>query len=78
MGIADIREQLHKYINVANDNDIAAIYSYIEAKSIQPHKYSEEELNEFYRRKEKYMSGESKGYSVEEVHDYIRQMKIDL
>lgn len=75
MSIAEIREQLHEYINLANDKDVASVFSFIETKSVASHSFSEEELNEFYRRREKYMNGESKGYSVEEVHNYIRQMK---
>ena len=72
MSIAEIKQQLHEYIDVANDKDVADIYSFIENKAAQS-KYSEDELNEFYRRRDNFRSGKSKGYSVEEVHNYIRQ-----
>ncbi len=66
MSIAEIRQQLREYIDVANDKDIAAMYSYIETQSTAPHAYTEDELAEFYRRREKFLRGESKGYSVED------------
>ena len=64
MSNAEIRQQLHQYIDMANDKDVAAMYSFMEDKSAQPYSFSEEELNEFYRRREKFLKGESKGYSV--------------
>ena len=77
MSIAEIKQQLHEYIDVANDKDVADIYSFIENKSAQS-KYSEDELNEFYRRRDNFLSGKSKGYSVEEVHSFIRNGKKGL
>jgi len=78
MSNTEIRQQLHQYIDVANDKDVAAMYSFMEDKSAQPYSFSEEELNEFYSRREKFLKGESKGYSVEEVHSFIRQGKSGL
>ena len=78
MSIAEIRQRLHQYIDKADDSDVTVMYSFLEQRSFKPHAYSEEELNEFYRRREKFPKGESKGYSVEEVHNYIRQGKMGL
>ena len=72
MSIAEIKQQLHEYIDVANDKDVADIYSFIENKTTNS-SYSEDDLKEFYRRRDNFLSGKSKGYSVEEVHNYIRQ-----
>lgn len=72
MSIAEIKQQLHEYIDVANDKDVADIYSFIESRTSNA-SYSPEELSEFYKRRDNFLSGKSKGYSVEEVHNYIRQ-----
>ncbi len=72
MSIAEIKQHLHEYIDTANDKDVAEFYSFIESKTINS-TYSTDELNEFYKRRDKFLSGKSKGYSVEEVHNYIRQ-----
>ena len=78
MSDKELREYLHKYIDAANNKDIAAIQSFIEDRNGLPGSYTQEELNEFYRRRDNFLNGKSKGYSVEEVHSYIRQMKNSL
>ena len=78
MSIAEIREQLHQYIDVANDSDVAAIFSFIEDKAHKPHSYTEAELNEFYKRREQFNKGGNKGYSVEDVHASIRNGETNL
>ena len=74
MNNAAIREQLHHYIDIADDAKIAAIYNIME-KDTANKKYTPEELAEFYNRLEKYNSGEMPSFSVEEAHNYVRQHK---
>ncbi len=78
MSNAEIRRQLHHYIDVANDKDIAAMYSYIEGNKTGTYTFTQDELNEFYARREKFLKGGSKGYSVEEVHSALRKGKSGL
>ncbi len=74
----EIRQQLHHYIDVANDKDIAAMFSFMEDKSAQPYTFTQEELDEFYSRREKFLKGGSIGYSVEDVHSQLRKGKNGL
>ena len=78
MSNAEIRRQLHHYIDVANDKDIAAMYSYMEGNKTGAYTFTQDELNEFYSRREKFLKGGSKGYSVEEVHSGLRKGKSGL
>ena len=78
MNTAEVRKQLHKYIDVANDDDIAAVLSFVEDKSEPTYSFSEEELNEFYRRRELFIKSGSKGYTVEEAHGFIRNSNAAL
>ena len=71
---AAIREQLHRYIDVADDAKVAEMYSIIE-KDASKAKYTTEELAEFYNRLEKYNNGEMQSFSLEEAHNYIRANK---
>ncbi len=75
MSTSEIRQQLHQYIDKADDKDVAAMYSYMEDKTEQPYQFSEEELTEFYRRRENFIAGKNKGYTVEEAHSFIRLSK---
>jgi len=71
---AAIREQLHHFIDVAEDKEVEAIYHIIE-KETGNEKYTPDELAEFYNRLEKYNKGEMPSFSIEEAHDYVRQNK---
>jgi hypothetical protein len=77
MNNKELREQLHKYIDAADNKDVAAFFSFIEGRNNQS-KYSRDELSEFHKRRETFLKDGSKGYTVEEVHSYIRQMKNSL
>lgn len=75
MNTAIIREQLHQYINNADDHTIEAIFTLLQPDMANKSTYSDEELKAFYERREKYMSGNTTTYSAEEAHDYIRKNK---
>ncbi len=70
-----IRQELHHYIDVADDKKIDAIYTIFQSDMMQSHTYSTEELAMLHKRAEKYLNGQGKTYSVEESHDQIRQQK---
>lgn len=72
METAEIKRKLHQFIDLANEADAKAIYSFIEK---QYSNYSKEELQEFYERRDKFLSGQSRSYTVRETHDYVRSLK---
>jgi hypothetical protein len=76
MDVSGIRQQLHQYIDMASGEQIVDLFAFAFGIDLTPRNYSSGELNEFYRQREKFLTGESKGYSVEEVHDRIRRTLI--
>jgi len=70
-----IRQQLHHYIDTADDKKIEAIYTILENDLVSAADYGEEELTMLHERASKYLKGEGKTYSVKEVHDNLRGRK---
>ena len=66
------RQQLHHYIDVADDRNIEAIYTILEYRLTVDYKFSAEDIEKIYERRKLYMSGETKNYTVEEAHSIIR------
>ena len=75
MSTIDIRQKLHHYIETAQEKKIKAIYAMVEDEIAETFDYwnDEEFLRELSRRKESYISGHSKGYSLAEAMTEIRQ-----
>lgn len=73
MNTSTIRQQLHQYIDKADDNTIQAIFTILKSDIAGKSAYSDEELKMFYERREKYLSGNSATWSAEESHEYIRK-----
>jgi hypothetical protein len=71
METAVIIQKFQQFIASANDADARAIYAFIEN---QYSNYTKEELQVFYERRDKLLSGHSRGFSVRETHDYIRSL----
>lgn len=69
------RQILHQYIDLADDEKVNALFTILEADDDYPYQYSAEELKMFYERKERYLKGEGKNFSVEESFDEIRKSK---
>ncbi|MES2645552.1 MAG: hypothetical protein V4717_01660 [Bacteroidota bacterium] len=69
MASSEIRQQIHQLVEEANDNQLDAILEVLKPSSSR---YSQEELNSFYKRVELFEAGGSEGYSVEESHALIR------
>jgi hypothetical protein len=63
-----IREQLHKLIDEANDNQLETVLEVLQPSS----RYTDEELNSFYNRIQLFEESGSQGYSVKESHELIR------
>jgi hypothetical protein len=75
MNTSAIRQQLHQYIDSADDKKIEAIFTILQADISHTSTFSNEELKMFYERRQKYLDGQSKTYSAEESHEYIRQSR---
>lgn len=73
MDISVLRQQLHQYIDIADDRKIEAMYTLLENSSDFKRGYSEAEIKMFYERTEAYLKGNAPGYTVDEAHNYIRK-----
>ena len=72
MIIKEKRQQLHRYIDVADYRNIEAIYTILENSMTEQHMFSAEDLETFYERRKAYMNGETQNFTVEEAHSLIR------
>ena len=75
MTSAAIRQQLHQYIDITDDNKIAALYVLLQSDIDPQYSYSAEEMNMLHERAELYMKGSGKTYTVEESHKMIREQR---
>jgi hypothetical protein len=66
-----IKEKLHHYIDVANDEKLQAIYVLLE-NEIDWH-YTSADMEELMQRKKRHLNGESKSYTVEESLSLVRK-----
>jgi uncharacterized protein (UPF0332 family) len=73
MNTSVIRQQLHEYIDSADDKKIEAMFTLLEAEMHKSSFYSDDELKKFYDRREKYLKGNNPTFTAEESHDYIRK-----
>ena len=65
-----IKEKLHHYIDVANDEKLQAIYVLLE-NEIDWH-YTSTDIEELVQRRQRHLNGESKSYTVEESLSLLR------
>ena len=69
------RQKLHEYIDLADDEKVNALFTILEADNGLPYQYSDEDIKMFYERKDRYLKGEGKNFSVEESFDEVRKNK---
>ena len=67
-----LRDKLHSYIDVADEQKLHAIYILLEEEIEKTHTYSNEEIALFYERRSRYLAGEGKSYSVKESIKKLR------
>ncbi len=70
-----IRQQLHQYIDVTDDKKIEALYTLLQNDIDPSYSISADEMDMLHKRAEKYLKGDALTYTVEEVHNRIRQQK---
>lgn len=75
MNVSTIRQQIHQYIDVFDDNEIIALFSFLENKIGNRSSYTQEEINMLQLRVEGSMKINAKLYTVEEAHHLIRQQR---
>lgn len=68
-----LREKLHQYIDIADEQKLEAIYTLLEDEI--DWKYSPEEIAMFHHRRENHLKQSSKSYTPEESLKAIRQQK---
>jgi len=71
MNSVAIRQELHRLIDIADDERVAELYDMLQ-HNVSDDKYTAEELAEFYDRLDKYEKGEEPGFSAEETFAYLR------
>lgn len=68
-----LRDKLHQYIDVADEQKLQAIYVLLEDEINWA--YSPEDIANFHQRRNNHLQGISKSYSVEESLKDVRQQK---
>lgn len=71
-----IKEKLHQYIEVAEDEKLHAIFLLLEHEIER--QYTSVEVDEWTSRRERHLSGESASYTVEESLKLVRKQKVDV
>jgi hypothetical protein len=73
MESVSMRNKLHHYIDVADEKKLQAIYAILEDEIEGEYFFTQDEIKMFYDRRQKYLSGQSKAYTVEEALTLVRQ-----
>jgi hypothetical protein len=69
------RQKLHEYIELADDEKVNALFLILESGNEDTYTYSDENINMLYERRERYLKGEGKNFSVKESFEDIRKRK---
>jgi len=67
MSIAEIKQQLHEYIDSAEDKKLKAIYTLLEDDITDDYQFSEDQKKELDRRYNNYQNGVGKTYTWDET-----------
>mgnify|MGYP001548694579 CR=1 FL=1 len=69
------RQKLHEYIQSADDEKVNALFLILESNDNNDYTYSAEDINMLYERRERYLKGEGKNFTVAESIEDIRKRK---
>ena len=74
MGIPlSLRDKLHQYIDVADEQKLQAIYTLLEDEINWS--YTKEDIHQFHQRRQNHLNGTSQSYTTEESLTAARQQK---
>jgi hypothetical protein len=68
-----IRDKLHQYIAVADEQKLQAIYTLLEDEINWS--YTKEDIEQFHQRRQNHLNGTSQSYKAEESLNAARQQK---
>lgn len=68
-----LRDKLHQYIDVADEQKLQAIYTLLEDEINWS--YSKEDIEQFHQRRQNHMNGTSQSLTTEESLNAARQQK---
>lgn len=77
MRITAIKQQLHDYIDSAEDKKLKAIYTLLEDDITEGYQFSDDQKQELDRRYNDYMNGVGKTYTWDETVAMARQALAD-
>jgi len=77
MRTTQIKQQLHDYIDSAEDKKLKAIYTLVEDDITEGYQFSEDQKKELDRRYDDYMNGVGETYTWEETVAMARQALAD-
>ncbi|MDR3693092.1 addiction module protein [Mucilaginibacter sp.] len=77
MRTTQIKQQLHDYIDSAEDKKLKAIYTLVEDDISEGYQFSDEQKKELDRRYDDYVNGIGKTYTWEETVAMARQALAD-
>ncbi|MEO8852415.1 MAG: hypothetical protein ABI359_01460 [Ginsengibacter sp.] len=69
------RQKLQEYIQSADAEKINALFLILESNDNNEYSYSDEDINMLYERRERYLKGEGKNFTVPESFEDIRNRK---
>ena len=70
-----IRETLHEYIDTVDEKKLEAIYLVLKDNISSDYSYSPEELAEIYRRRDRFINGEEKGLTTEDLINFVHESR---
>lgn len=68
-----LRDKLHQYIDVADEQKLQAIYTLLEDEINWS--YTKEDIEQFHQRRQNHLNGVSQSYTAEESLNAARQQK---
>lgn len=76
MVTTQIREELHEYIDTVDEKKLEAIYLVLRDNINSDYSYNSDELAEIYLRRDRFIKGEEKSLTTEELINFVQQNKL--
>ena len=73
MDTIKIKEELHQYINQADDRFIQLVYAMVQADKREQELLSKQEIEELERRLERHKSGQSTSYTWDDMKNRLNK-----